>query len=177
MEYNPSINELFCSLFGSKYSDFYAIITNINFFKHHLHIPILGAASQPPIPKKGALCSFYGMASFRVANVGVLPMVAGFCGGMGTSETMRTMGTLKSSAISPQCRHCPQSPHFTLASPPPPYHFGRDKRGHSRVRGRGAFVRRLARTLALPAGRRYFSCRLSLGFGPKTQRPFLVRPS
>ena len=24
---------------------------------------------------------------------------------------------------------------------------------------------------------RYFSCRLSLGFGPKTQRPFLVGPS
>ena len=54
-----------------------------------------------------------------------------------------------------------------------PYHFGR---GRSRVRGRGAFVRRLARTLALP-GERYFSCRLSVGFVLKTQRPFLVGPS
>ena len=49
-------------------------------------------------------------------------------------------------------RQCPQSPHFALASPPPPYHFGCDKCG--RVRGRGTFMRRLARTLALPGGRR-----------------------
>ena len=133
-------------------------------------------------------------------------MRAGFCRGMGTSETMGTMGMLKPSAISPQCRHGPQSPHFALASPPPPYHFGRDKRGRSRGRGRGAFVRRRARA-AYPSGFvnghgrvspcakgklfqtscfqssegsawwRYFSCRLSLGFGPKTQRPFLVGPS